>query len=525
MKDFYSFIHTKFFFNFILISSIILGIFLRLLPHIFMGFSSNLPLNNGGLYLFFSEIIVQNNFSYPAYIPFYTETGIPFAYPPLIFYVLALISTLFPVPLLTLVIYIPTIISIVCIFAFYFLVKELFSEKSLILISTLIFALYLPLISYSAQGLFLVHGVGSLFFIIGLILVLRWMKFKNDTFIFFIGILFGLLIVSSPRCAFAYALVLFTVAFLNPRKKTLFNLAFIVIIATLISSPWWFTVIRNHGIDVLINGFMVRQPTAVFNIFINIYLTNFYNYQLSLILICLLGLFYYLAKKEFFLPVLFFLLVISGGYGVVIIPLILVIILFSVGLMKVIFPALKFTLNADTPEKTLLPLFFTILLVVLILGGSYIQNRDFFESRYSSLKDDEKGHFEAMYWIQQNTENNSAFIVKDVIASEQKNQFWIGDWFPAITHRKTLNIFYGNEWSNKPQLWLADLELSNCEDTFCFENVSNNYNFRYSHVYIIKNPENGYIISSFANSGDYRLIFENSKGMIFGKIISPFSQE
>ena len=64
MKDFYSFIQTKFFFNAVLISSIILGIFLRLLPHIVMGFSSNLPLNNGGLYLFFSEIIARNNFSY-----------------------------------------------------------------------------------------------------------------------------------------------------------------------------------------------------------------------------------------------------------------------------------------------------------------------------------------------------------------------------------------------------------------------------------------------------------------------------
>ena len=139
MKDFYSFIQTKFFFNVVLISSILLGIFLRILPHIVMGFSSNLPLNNGGLYLFFSEIIAQNNFSYPTYIPFYTENGIPFAYPPLIFYLLALISKIFPIPLLILVIYIPTIISIVCIFAFYFLVKELFSEKSLILISTIIF--------------------------------------------------------------------------------------------------------------------------------------------------------------------------------------------------------------------------------------------------------------------------------------------------------------------------------------------------------------------------------------------------
>jgi hypothetical protein len=268
---------------------------------------------------------------------------------------------------------------------------------------------------------------------------------------------------------------------------------------------------------------MLKQPTAVSNVFINIYLYNFYNYQLSLMAICLLGLFYYIIKKEFFLPVLFLLLVISGGFGVVTIPLILIIILFSVGMLKVIFPALKYILNADTPNKTLLPLFFTILLLILILGGSYVQNRDFFESRYSSLKDDEKVNFEAMYWIQQNTENNSSFIVKDVIASEQKNQFWIGDWFPAITHRKTLNTFYGNEWTNKPQLWLSDLELSTCKDTYCFENVSNKYNFNYTHVYIIKYPENGYIISSFAHSDDYRLIFENSKVMIFKHIISNFS--
>jgi hypothetical protein len=523
MKDFYSLLQTKLFFNFVLVSSIILGIFLRLLPHIFMGFSSNLPLNNGGLYLFFSEIIAQNNFSYPTYIPFYTENGIPFAYPPLLFYLLSLIHQMFHIPLLVLFIYTPTIISIVSIFAFYFLVKELFPEKSLILISTIIFALYPPLISYSAQGLFLVHGAGAIFFITGLILVLRWMKCKDDTLIFFIGILFGLLLLSSPRVAFAYALVLLTVAFLNPRKKTLLNVAFIVIIATLISSPWWITVIQNHGITVLLNGFMLRQPTAVFNIFINTYLYNIYNYQLSLMAICLLGLFYYILEKEFFFPVLFLLLVISGGYGVVIIPLIVIIILFSVGLVKVIFPALKYILNAGTPTKTLLPLFFTLLLLVLILGGSYIQNRDFFESKYSSLKDDEKGNFEAMYWIHQNTENTSTFIVKDVIASEQKNQFWIGDWFPAITHRKTLNTFYGNEWTNKPQLWLADLELSDCNDTHCFENVSSKYNFRYTHVYIIKYPENGYIISSFANSDDYKLIFENSNVMIFKQIISDFS--
>ena len=73
--------------------------------------------------------------------------------------------------------------------------------------------------------------------------------------------------------------------------------------------------------------------------------------------ICLLGLFYYIMKKEFFLPLLFLLLVISGGYGVVSIPLIVIIILFSVGMVKVIFPALQYILNADTPGKLLYPYF------------------------------------------------------------------------------------------------------------------------------------------------------------------------
>ncbi len=73
------------------------------------------------------------------------------------------------------------------------------------------------------------------------------------------------------------------------------------------------------------------------------------------------------------------------------------------------------------------------------------------------------------------------------------------------------------------ELWLADLELSNCKDLYCFENVSNKYNFKYTHVYLIKYPENGYVISSFAHSDDYRLIFENSKVMIFRHNISGFS--
>ena len=81
MKDFYSCIQTKLFFNVVLISAILLGIFLRLLPHIFMGFSSNLPLNNGGLYLFFSEIIPGIIFHTRPLFPFILNMEFPLRTP------------------------------------------------------------------------------------------------------------------------------------------------------------------------------------------------------------------------------------------------------------------------------------------------------------------------------------------------------------------------------------------------------------------------------------------------------------
>ena len=63
----------------------LVGFFVRFLPLIIMGFPTELPFNGGGLYYHFSETILENNFAYPRTIPYYTDNGIPFAYPPLLF--------------------------------------------------------------------------------------------------------------------------------------------------------------------------------------------------------------------------------------------------------------------------------------------------------------------------------------------------------------------------------------------------------------------------------------------------------
>lgn len=65
------------------------GAAIRLAPALVVG--SRGPTGLGGLFMEFSHRIAENGFRLPAWIPFYTDGGIPFAYPPLPFYVEALL--------------------------------------------------------------------------------------------------------------------------------------------------------------------------------------------------------------------------------------------------------------------------------------------------------------------------------------------------------------------------------------------------------------------------------------------------
>ena len=74
----------------------LVGLLVRIFPLIMMEFPTEVPYNGGGLYYHFSETILENNFAYPRIIPYYTDNGIPFAYPPLLFYLIAIVAKFTP---------------------------------------------------------------------------------------------------------------------------------------------------------------------------------------------------------------------------------------------------------------------------------------------------------------------------------------------------------------------------------------------------------------------------------------------
>src|SRR6185369_15462434 len=74
---------------------LLLGSFLRIY-HLFRIDFSHEPFRLGGLFVAFAEEIARNGFKFPVTIPYYSEGGIPFGYPPLGFYIEAVLFKFFP---------------------------------------------------------------------------------------------------------------------------------------------------------------------------------------------------------------------------------------------------------------------------------------------------------------------------------------------------------------------------------------------------------------------------------------------
>src|ERR1041385_5507846 len=100
--------------------AVVIGGYIRLRPVIAAGF----PLNDGGLFYAMAQDIVHSNFALPT-VSSYNAIQMPFAYPPLAFYIAAFLNTVFHWSLRDIVQYFPAIINTLTIAAFYPLARTI----------------------------------------------------------------------------------------------------------------------------------------------------------------------------------------------------------------------------------------------------------------------------------------------------------------------------------------------------------------------------------------------------------------
>ena len=111
------------------------------------------PAYGAGLYLHISERIVENGYRLPTRIPGYTEHGVPFAYPPLMFYVGAVATDLGVDPLV-LSRYVPAVVTVGYLVPYYYLARELLRDRPEASLATVLLAVAAPTLQWhlSAGG-------------------------------------------------------------------------------------------------------------------------------------------------------------------------------------------------------------------------------------------------------------------------------------------------------------------------------------------------------------------------------------
>jgi len=234
---------------------LIAGSFIRLLHLPIVGI--NTPYKLGGLFLEFAHQIASNDFLLPEIIPFYTDGGIPFAYPPLPFYVEAIAVYILGITPYAVVNILPPTVAVLSLISFYYLTREAALSKWSRVTALAAFAFMPNAFEQQIEGAGLAESFGTFALIWFFITLYR--AYKSDKLINYaaIGLSWALCIVSSPGSAYASVPIFFLfsiVMFIQQRNflNLAFHLGMATLLALVISSPYWITVIRNHGVNIFL---------------------------------------------------------------------------------------------------------------------------------------------------------------------------------------------------------------------------------------------------------------------------------
>ena len=434
----------SFIYNILVLLGIGLGIAVRSL-HLFR-VPLEAPFRLGGLFYEFSQQILANNYALPQNIPFYSQSGIPFAYPPLGFYVQALIIDVFSPPPFWTVNFLPPLVAMLCVPSFYFLLRSVIASKKIIIGALFAYALIPSAFINQIEAAGLAESFGTLALIWYAYFLIKVEKKQRIIDIFLAGLFLTVSIISSPGSALG--VVVFSLLFvgellINRHYKLVGKMVGVGLIGFIISAPYWATVILNHGIEIF-SAPISGQFNGVENVsFIARFLESFFefnyaggDYAFIWNILILMGLFWYLFKENWFLPILFFILALIPRESVWLIALVTPL-LIGVGISKFALPHLDRGFKGFSKKSIRLFMFTAIALAVI---STLTLNAIL---AIEELVSDEEWLISAAQI--EDIEALSKEMPQDAQILVVGNE-GILEWAPQIIQREVINTPYGLEW-------------------------------------------------------------------------------
>lgn len=512
---------------FLLAWAVLFGALVRFTPAL----DSPFPINDGGLFYTMVGDLMAADYNLPFYTS-YNAAHIPFAYPPLPFYLAALLSKGLGIPLLVLMRWLPPLVTTLTIPAFYLLARAVLKSRLQASLASVAFAM-LP----SAFDLFIVGGgltrsFGALFSLLTLFCVYRLFSGRERKYLLYTILSASLLVYSHPEVTFHTAwIVALLWLFLGRDRQSLGHSLIIALGVLLCTAPWWGIVLWRHGFapfrSILQSGWhqwLFWTPLLRLD----------FGGESFLGIVTVLGVVGFLAvllRRDFLLIAWLLLPFLSeprNPYFSAVVPLSM---LAAVGFDQVILPGLR-TLeerirgwpassqaDLETRSGKLLLTFFLIYTLI---------NAFAFSVPLAGLRVTDE-ELAAVGWVKANTPANARFVI---LTYGDPFNTPIQEWFPALTGRVNLAVVQGYEWLPGRQFYTRRDDfplLMRCLflDVECLENWAESKQQDFDYVYVSQslvgeartNDPNVILGNSFIQSmqasPDYKLVYASERIKIF----------
>ncbi len=496
--------------------ALLFGAIVRFYPVISNGF----PLNDGGMFYTMIRDLKANGYALPQSTT-YNHADIPFAYPPLGFYVTALLSALLPVSELTIFLYLPALINTISILVFYLFAKETLHARASASLATMIYALSPRSFLWQVMGGGVTRSFGMLFLLLMLWQAVQLFREYTHKKLLF-TILFGAgAVLSHPQTALHAALggaLIFIFYGLN--KRGIISALGVALGVALVTAPWWGTVLSRYGVQPFISAGQTSQRTLASYLSI-VQFDGLGDYlYLPAAILAFVGIYSFFKQRNYFLVtwiVLAYLIDPRGGSGVALLALSM---LAGMGFLQLSALISRSEYEQDDVifmKRGVQVLVFG-LMFYFVLAASIFD----FQLVNTSLK---PADLKMIEWVKSNVEGKKTFLL--ATGREFSMSDPMQEWFPALTGQYSATTMQGLEWTYEKKFfpWYDQLiSFQHCADVSCVSEWSSRNGVDYDYLIVTIPPDSDKselanslrsLVVSVRASGLHLLEYESKNALVF----------
>ena len=286
-------------------------------------FKYSVPMGYAGMFTQMAQQIASANFRLPLQSPYYGPGGIPFAYPPLGLYLLAVLIKLTGKYFIFLRL-VPPLLSLISLIPLFYLTRELTKSAIAAAFTAVIAATSLDLYIAHAWASGIVRAPAFIFALLSIYFFMRHRDQPSRKNIFWTGVFFGLTILTHLEYAlFCFAWIVCWTIFSRDFVKRAMDSLISIAIGALISLIWILPVLFRYGMSVVLNAFRTHgngsfisrafNPAGLIKLlWINLSPISSDKIVALLVLVGVLAL---IVKKDYILLVFYFFIILAFPDG------------------------------------------------------------------------------------------------------------------------------------------------------------------------------------------------------------------